>query len=467
MNRRLSLFFILFVPFLALAQQPVVSNRSGKKGLKLFEQYCGSCHNFLQDGIGPHLGGIGAISDKAFIPGMIRNAQNMIDNGNTRALILYKKFRTVMPSFEYLKENEIEALMAFISEQPEPAKVSSELGSAIENPIPEKIESSGIVLNIEPVLQFPFTNEREPRTRITKMDVHPLTGEKMVVDLQGQLYKISENNKPLVYLDLANEFKNFINVPGLATGFGSFAFHPEFEKNGLFYTTHTEPAGTRPADFAYADSIPVKLQWIVEEWQTDNPQTEVFEGKSRELFRIDMVTQIHGMQEIAFNPYAKNGDDDYGLLFIGLGDGGAVEQGYDFIPRGKEMAWGKVYRIDPKGRNSKNGRYGIPASNPFVGDPKAIQETYAMGFRNANRIHWLKDGRMLVSNIGQRQIESLYLINKPGADSGWPDREGTFRLEADKDINFVFPLPENDADYNYPIAQYDHDEGNAIIGGFE
>lgn len=467
MTKKTILFFICLIPFMALSQQPVVSGKLSLKGQKLFEQYCGSCHNFTQDGIGPHLGGIGAISDKAYIPGMIRNAQAMIDEGNTRALPLYKKFGTVMPSFDYLKEAEIKALIAFIEDQPEPPKISSTMGEAIEDPVPQKIRSSEVVLKMEPVVQFPFTNERIPRTRITKMGVHPVTGERMVVDLQGRLYRLNENNEPSVYMDIAKEFKPFINTPGLATGFGSFAFHPEFEKNGLFYTTHSEPANTKPADFAYADSIPVKLQWVVEEWKTENPTSAVFEGQSRELFRIDMVTQIHGMQEIVFNPYAQPGDEDYGLLFIGLGDGGAVEQGYDFIPRGKEMAWGKVYRIDPAGRNSKNGQYGIPASNPFAGDPEAIQETYAMGFRNANRIHWLKDGRMLVSNIGQRQVESLYLIHEPGADCGWPDREGTFQIERKGDINFVYPLPDNDIGYNYPIAQYDHDEGNAIMGGFE
>ena len=33
----------------------------------------------------------------------------------------------------------------------------------------------------------------------------------------------------------------------------------------------------------------------------------------------------------------------------------------------------------------------------------------------------------------------------------------------------IYPLPVDDAQYNftYPVAQYDHDEGNAIAGGFE
>ncbi len=466
MKRIFAALLLLCVIQFSQAQKPVVIGKTGKRGQILFEQNCGSCHNFLQDGIGPQLGGLAAISDKAYVPGMIRNAQAMIDAGNPRSVRFYKKFGTVMPSFSHLADMEIDALVSFILDQPEPPKISSKLGAAIEDPIPQKIQSSGLVLNLEPVLQFPFTNDREPRTRITKLGQHPLTGEKMVLDLQGPLYRITSENKPEVYLDLKKEFKNFINTPGLATGFGSFAFHPQFEQNGLFYTSHTEPAGTKPADFAYADSIPVKLQWVLEEWKTNEFAGKEFKGISRELFRIDVVTQIHGMQEIMFNPYAKPGEEDFGLLYVGIGDGGAVEQGYDFIPRGKTQAWGKVLRIDPMGRNSKNGQYGIPGSNPFVKEPDAVGEIYCMGFRNPNRLYWLSDGRMLVSNIGQRQLESLYQVF-PGSDSGWPDREGTFQVEARGDINFVYALPQDDHGYNYPIAQYDHDEGNAIMGGFE
>ena len=42
------------------------------------------------------------------------------------------------------------------------------------------------------------------------------------------------------------------------------------------------------------------------------------------------------MQEIAFNPLAKSGDDDYGLLYIGVGDGGSAENGYPFTEAEQE-----------------------------------------------------------------------------------------------------------------------------------
>ena len=57
----------------------------------------------------------------------------------------------------------------------------------------------------------------------------------------------------------------------------------------------------------------------------------------------------------------------------------------------------------------------------------------------------------------------------PGNNHGWPIREGTFLVNPSGDINKVYPLPANDGEYNiaYPVAQYDHDEGLAVTGGFE
>jgi hypothetical protein len=64
-------------------------------------------------------------------------------------------------------------------------------------------------------------------------------------------------------------------------------------------------------------------------------------------------------------------------------------------------------------------------------------------------------------------VEEVNILT-PGANYGWPLREGTFALDVNVDRETVFPLPENDADFNfqYPAAQYDHEEGFAIAGGF-
>ena len=289
-----------------------------------------------------------------------------------------------------------------------------------------------------------------------------------IEDLRGKLYEL--NGKQLTEaMDISKQRPAFISSPGLAAGFGSYAFHPNFNKNGLFYITHTEKARSATADFFYSDSIPVAVQWVLTEWKINNPKSGVFAGESRELWRIDMPTQIHGVQEITFNPLSKPKDLDYGLLYVGIGDGGSAENGFAFLCNSNTQIWSSVLRIDPRGNNSKNGRYGIPSINPFSNDndEKTLGEIFARGFRNPNRMSWTADGKMLISDIGLNNVEELN-IGKAGSDYGWPAREGTFLLNYKGKMNKVYALPADESKYNfvYPVAQFDHDEGNAISAGY-
>jgi glucose/arabinose dehydrogenase len=183
-----------------------------------------------------------------------------------------------------------------------------------------------------------------------------------------------------------------------------------------------------------------------------------------------MPTPIHGMQELTFNQQAKRRDKDYGLLYIGIGDGGSVENGYPLVSTQPQGAWGSIMRIDPAGNNSRNGQYGIPADNPFreSSREKLVPEVYAYGFRNPHRITWTQAGQMLAINIGHAHIEALNIV-LPGQYYGWPIREGTFEQRFFNSTGKIYPLPSNDSSYHvtYPVAQYDHDEGTAISGGFE
>ncbi|WP_169337661.1 PQQ-dependent sugar dehydrogenase [Segetibacter koreensis] len=442
------------------------------KGEISFNQHCSGCHNFSQDGIGPQLGGLTTKVSAEWIEHFIKDPQSVIKSGDERAKQLYKKYRTFMPSFPTFTNDELNQIVSFLNTHKLPAtKVTKEDGKELSDPIPGKIKSSNLVVEMKEVTQFPPSSDsgKLPLTRITKLDYQPNTGTSFVLDLRGKLYKL-QDNKPSVYMDMAKLKPKFVNEPGLATGFGSFAFHPQFATNGLIYTTHTEPPGSAKADFAYPDSIKVTLQWVLTEWKADNPAAATFSGKGRELFRVNMVAGIHGVQEITFNPLAKPGNEDYGLLYIGIGDGGSVENGFPFLTHSREKIWGTTIRINPTGKNSRNGQYGIPPQNPFTKsqNSKDLGEIYAYGFRNPHRITWSKSGRMLVCNIGHGNIESVNLVMK-GHDYGWPVREGSFVLNPYGELNKVYPLPVNDSSYHitYPIAEYDHDEGKAISGGFE
>ncbi len=439
-------------------------------GRSLFTQNCAACHDIVHDGIGPGLGGVaGEVSD-GWLRNFIKNPKAVIESGDERATRQFEKFKSIMPSFAHYSDEQVNGLIAFLHTKKRSARRKVEVDpNAIANPIPDRIPMSDLIVELEPVTQIPFSADEYPRTRICKLDYQPGSNTLFVVDLRGKLYYL-ENKTPRVYLDMTKERPNFIHKPGLATGFGSFAFHPDFQSNGLLYTSHVEGPGSGEADFSYNDSIPVLLQWVVTEWKTTEPKAFPFNGTGRELIRVNMVHSFHGMQELTFNPLAKKGDADYGLLYIGIGDGASVERGYPFLAGRPDKIWGSIIRIDPRGRNSVNGKYGIPESNPLASrkEPQTVREIYAYGFRNPHRISWSKSGKMLASNIGHHNVEGLNII-LPGHYYGWPEREGTFVITPPKKMNHVYALPADDSTHQitYPVAQYDHDEGNAISGGFE
>jgi len=442
------------------------------KGQQLFQSNCSACHNFLQKGIGPNLSEVTSHASPDWIRQFIRNAPDVIQRGDARAVRLFEEYKQAMPAFTSLSDGDVQALMSYIraNQKQKPSEAeTARLGPPIQDPIPARIASSGLRISLEEVITAPASAEKAPLARINKMLVLPGPTDRLFLeDLRGTLYELV-NDKLRVYMDMRKERPNFIHAPGHATGFGSYAFHPDFYKNGLFYTTHTEKANTAPADFAYPDSIRVTLQWVLTEWKLPNPAGATFAGSGRELMRVNMVSPIHGVQEITFNPLAKPGSPDYGLLYIGVGDGGATENGFPFICNSKSRIWSSVLRIDPQGRNSQNGRYGIPPGNPYAqdNDPATLGEIFCRGFRNPNRITWAPDGKMLISDIGHANAEELNL-GVAGADYGWPEREGLLVINYRGKMDKVYALPENDAalQYVYPVALYDHDEGNAFSGGF-
>ena len=437
-------------------------------GQILFQENCSGCHNFQRDAIGPDLSGITELDSINWIKQFIRAPKAVIEAGDEHAKKLLASYHSLMPSFSAFKEEEINQLIAFLRTH-KGTKKEKEDPLAIRDPVPEKIKASDLELIIEFITQMPATSDKEPHTRISKMDWVNSTKSWFMLDQRGILYKLV-NKKAEPWLDISKWKPDFINQPGLATGFGSFAFHPDYARKGIFYTTHSEKPHSKKADFPIPDSVKQTLQWVLCEWKTNDPLATVFKGTCRELMRIDMVAQIHGVQEIIFNPQSKSGDEDYGSLYIGVGDGGSFENGYPFLTRHPAKIWGTILRINPQGKNSLNGKYGIPPHNPFANQPdsNAVREIYAYGFRNPNRISWTTNHLMLATNIGQFNIESLDIILK-GHNYGWPIREGKFALHPDGNINNIYPLPSNDSVYQitYPVAVFDHDEGNAIAGGFE
>ena len=436
------------------------------KGKQLFEQHCSSCHQFDQDAIGPNLSGLTRQVESSWIREFITNPAAVLEKKDARALALLEKYRTQMPGFPQLTAQDLDALLSYLhtfSTAPIPMS-----GDTTSNLIPEKVQDSGIRLELELFAQLPPSDNKPPLAKMTKMEPIPGTARLMINDQRVGLYEILEG-KPQLYLNIAVERPLMVSQPGWATGLGSFAFHPEFAKNGLFYTSHTEPGGTAKADVGYTDSLKVFMQWVLTEWKADDPQASVFKGSSREILRVNNSSQAHGMQELTFNPQAKKGASaDYGLLYVGYGDGGTAENGFPEISNhgGKGM-YSSIWRIDPLGKTGRNGQYGIPTTNPFFGKKEFAGEVYAYGFRNPNRIFWDEKGQLHATDIGQHSIEEINRI-EAGKFYGWPIREGTFVINPYGSFRSLYPLPEDDAKFgvSYPKIQLEHDETVAIIGGY-
>ncbi len=115
----------------------------------------------------------------------------------------------------------------------------------------EPIQKIEISLTLSDFATLPVISDRNPVVRMGNMRHLPTdsTGTVFVNNHDGVLYRI-EDGKVEAVLDIKKHFPAFIASPGLATGFGSFAFHPEFAENGLLYLTHTEAFSGRSADLS-------------------------------------------------------------------------------------------------------------------------------------------------------------------------------------------------------------------------
>jgi len=435
------------------------------KGKELFEKQCSTCHNFNEDAIGPNLSGLTRQIETQWIKEFINNPAQAIEAKDPRALEQLAKYKSQMPGFPDLTDQDIDALISYMHTfETIPLPIS---GDTTSNLIPEEIQDSGIRLELEFFGQLPASDSVPALAKMTKMEPIPGTNRLMINDQRIGLYEFVDQ-KPNLYFNLKDSRPNMVSKPGWATGLGSFAFHPEFETNGLFYTAHTEPGGTQPSDFGYTDSLKVFMQWVLTEWKADDPKASVFKGTDQEVLRIDNASQAHGMQELTFNPNSKKGDPDYGLLYIGYGDGGTAEKRFAAISNHKGAGiYSSILRIDPAGKDGVNGQYGIPKINPFAGISGKAGEIVAYGFRNPNRIFWDEKGNLLATDIGQHSIEEINRIEE-GKFYGWPIREGTFGINPFGSFRALYPLPADDAKYgvSYPLIQLEHDETVAVIGGY-
>lgn len=366
-----------------------------------------------------------------------------------------------------------------------------------KNPIPEPIVKRGLAIEIKDLVRLPDTRGLRP----PEQDIAPAgwarvsyvrdlpDGRRFANDSRGLLYLIDSNNQPHVYADVAAAFPYAV-YSRLESGFIGFVFHPEFATNGLFYTVHAETAVGNPK---IPDFIPfgyglkdVTYHNVITEWHAINPAANTFAGTRREILRTAHVVAnlTHPMGAVEFNPTAKPGDTDYGLLYTsgsdyGFSNGGGPNASNPAQTQRLDSIITAILRFDPRSPSVTHGRkglgdYTIPMDNKFAayGAP-TLGEIYAYGFRNAHRLSWDTDGTMFASDIGMDQIEEVNIVHN-GGNYGWMKREGYFQNGRSRGgaLNQLFPLPADILDgrvkdgYIYPVLVYDHDEGRSVSDGF-
>ena len=368
------------------------------------------------------------------------------------------------------------------------------------NPIPAPVEKRGLAVRLSDVVRLPETRGMRPADQ----DVNPSgwarisfvrdlpDGRRFTNDSRGFLYLLDRQNRPALYLDFAALFPHTV-YNRLESGLIGFDFHPEFAKNGLFYTVHGERATGNPATpnfvppgFTAADAT---YHNVITEWRANDPAASTFAGTRRELLRVAHVVMnlTHPMGNVEFNPTARPGSEDYGLLYtsgsdLGFSNGGGPRAQNAAQTQRLDSVIGAILRIDPRspavsGGTKGLGDYTIPASNRFAadGDPKTLGEIYAYGFRNAHRLSWdPTDGTLFACDIGMDNVEEINIVRN-GGNYGWMKREGIWEngmSRAGGALNQLYPLPDDvlsgrtKDEFIYPVAMYDHDEGVAITGGF-
>ena len=154
-------------------------------------------------------------------------------------------------------------------------------------------------------------------------------------------------------------------------------------KNGWIYLT-------------YAKNINGKAATTIARTKLENDSLVSFE----ELLVSKSIssTNAHFGSRITF--------DESGHLFFSIGDRGVRENGQNL-----ETHAGSILRLNLDG--------GVPKDNPFINNPKALNEIYSYGHRNPQGIFYDKESKKLYAiEHGPRGGDEINLIEK-GSNYGW------------------------------------------------
>ncbi len=215
-------------------------------------------------------------------------------------------------------------------------------------------------------------------------------------------------------------------------GLLGLAFHPRYAENGLFFVNYTERGGDT----------------VISRFSVSADPDRADAGSELEVLSYEQPFANHNGGQLAFGPD--------GYLYVGSGDGGgAGDPGNRAQDLGSLL--GKILRLDVEG-----SPYAIPSDNPFASDPQARPEIWAYGLRNPWRFSFDRStGDLYIGDVGQAAREE---IDFQPAASGGGENYGWRRMEGS--LCFDPPSGCNDGTLVLPVAEYGHDEGCSVTGGY-
>ena len=220
-------------------------------------------------------------------------------------------------------------------------------------------------------------------------------------------------------------------------GLLGLAFHPHYPADPRVFVDYTDRDGnTVIASFRVTATDP----------------DVALSGSETVVLRIAQPFANHNGGAIAFGPD--------GMLYIGLGDGGAAG---DPQRNGRRLdtLLAKILRIDVDGHGADaSAPYAIPADNPFLATPGARPEIWLTGLRNPWRMRFDRaTGDLWIGDVGQARWEEIDVARAGvgGLDLGWNTMEGSHCFEPAEGCDRTGLTP--------PVAEYDHGAGCAVIGG--
>ncbi len=520
-----------FNTFLILSAQSQTTPNAIANGRRLYNTNCANCHGNAAQGAIKAGFDISIITEKGG-----KQPPNLTDSTWDHGSKDAEIFTTIkegitanmMPSYKgILKDNEIRNVVSYIRSL---ASTTAQSNPATDKENTDAPENNQPKLELADFVELPITGDMSGdrvsgvMARGSIMLEEPAGKRFFLNDLTGVLYILNKQTKQLTpYLKFDGSgtksglFPKFTAAMGYAAGLLNFVFDPEYSKNGIFYTLHMENVSTQEENIAPKSGVVAGLnltgykttqalakptvaadtrfarEIIIIEWKDTKIENTTFEGTAREVFRLQVPGLFHPFNEIAFNPYAKSGDADWRVMYLGLGDAGTGERPGPRRLHAQRLDTyqGKVLRIIPMlsehvstSTVSENGQYRIPNDNPFLSIEGAKKEIWAYGLRNPHRLTWVinpakpKESILFAFNIGLVSWETVMIIKK-GANYGYPLREGNQSMSASNIMGKIpaedlIPMMVTDSiskgnmKPDYAVIAYPHAAGggDAIANGF-